>query len=169
MWCLWMLICIHPTTCSCLFFLLDRFNQTLLGFSYCPKKSACPQVGAYCYNLYCMSFHLVIFITLMEICFLFLGATEPTWRDTYSWSTVSSWHYIIWWWSLVGGVSLLLGWMVIVLTAWSSSHMCLPCWSPLGCTFDGCGAYYHIWWFGIYAYLGYGWWFYPPKGLDDDG
>jgi hypothetical protein len=24
------------------------------------------------------------------------------------------------------------------------SHMCLPCWSPLGCTFDGCGAYYLV-------------------------
>jgi hypothetical protein len=30
------------------------------------------------------------------------------------------------WRSLLGGVSLLLGWM-IVLAAWWSSHMCLPC------------------------------------------
>jgi hypothetical protein len=52
----------------------------------------------------------VIFITLMEICCWFLG--------------------VLW----LVGVSLMLG-LMIVLAAWLSSHMCLPFWSPLGCTY----------------------------------
>jgi hypothetical protein len=83
-------------------------------------------------DLICMRFHFVVFITLMEIFCWFLGG--------------------LW----LRGVSLLLGWM-IVLVAWRSSHMCLPCCHPSVAPMDGCGAYYLIMmWFGIYAYLGYG-------------
>jgi len=63
-----------------------------------------------CYTSYCMTFHFVIFITLMEICYWFLGG--------------------LW----LQRVSLLLGW-IIVLAAWWPSHTCLPCWSTLGCTY----------------------------------
>jgi hypothetical protein len=61
----------------------------------------------------------VIFITLMEICCWFL---EGLW---------------------LGGVSLLLGWMIVVV-AWWLSHMSCLFDHPLVALLDGCGAYYLI-------------------------
>jgi hypothetical protein len=46
---------------------------------------------------HCKRFHIVIFITLMEICCWFLGDFEPTWGDSSSWSPFSSWPSIFRW------------------------------------------------------------------------
>jgi len=119
------------------------------------------------YSLYCMRFHQVIFITLIEICCWYYWSIGPTWAD--SWSPFSSLHLITWWRPLVVGFSLLLGWMVIVLVAWWSFHMCFPCWSSLGWNFEQCGAYYLI--MVVWDICSSWMWMFvlAPKGSDDDG
>jgi hypothetical protein len=79
--------------------------------------------SAFCYTSYCMRFHIVIFITLMEICSWYLGALDQLGgihlHGAPSLHCIGSFDGGLWF----GGVSLLLGWMIVLAGLVVFSHV----------------------------------------------